>query len=120
MMIPSKRMIILGASLFMEMVGDELTRLWPGEVIRLNPYAPAIATQIQQLSPAIIIVERVPGTAVTTADLILQLLYDCPDLPIIGLDATQPVTYKLSGARLSAHTMPELVQALAVYQGANP
>jgi hypothetical protein len=116
----SGTIIILGASLLLQMVADELARTWPGEVIPLTPYTPDIAGQIRQLNPAVVIVERAPGTAVVTADLILQLLYDCPDLPIVGLDTTQPVTYKLSGARLSAQTVPELVQALAVYQAASP
>jgi hypothetical protein len=107
------RIIVVGASLLMQMIADELAQTWPGEVIMLNPYAPQRLTRIAQLCPAVVLVEHTPGTSGALNDLVLELLYTHPGLPILSLDANQPLAYRLSSARLSACSMQELAQALA-------
>jgi hypothetical protein len=109
------KIVILGASLFMQMIADGLTQILDTEITRLSPYAPDALAQMMRLSPDIVIVEHTPSLDATNSSLVLELLYTCPGLRLVGLDTSQPATLLLSSTRLSTNSVQELVKVLDTY-----
>ncbi len=116
----SGKIIVLGASLLMQMVADGLTKALNVGVIHLNPLTVDVLAQIKQLNPDVVIVERTRNPTADMASMTLELLYNYPGLYIVGVDASQPITYKLYSVRMATNTIQELAQELSIYQQPEP
>lgn len=105
------KIVILGASLFMQMIADGLTQVLDAKIVCLNPHAPDALAQAVRLSPDVVIIEHTPkmnpGSWLT-----FELLYSCPGVRVVVLDTRHPTTLLLSSTRLFARTIQELGQAL--------
>jgi len=104
----------------MQMVADGLTKALNVEVVHLNPLRVDALAQIKQLNPDVVIVERTRNPTADMAFMALELLYNYPGLCIVGVDASQPITYKLHSVRMATNTIKELAQELSLYQRSKP
>ncbi len=103
-----RRVIICGDSVFLTGVAESL-RAMPGlEIVQVNARHPDAAARLAALQPDVIVVDQADA-AVNT---LLALLYQRPDLPVVGLDVSRNLLTILSAQEYPAADLSDLARVI--------